>query len=98
MSDGVHVAIDVILPPADKSAPFPTVLMATRYWRSFAMRTPDRPRGAPRWTRRGRGYPAGESHSFTARYVRGKGVTMYSSCRHCSRIERSPGDAGRATR
>jgi uncharacterized protein len=47
MSDGVHLALDLILPPDDDLAPFPTVVTVTRYWRSFATRTPSRPGTAP---------------------------------------------------
>jgi hypothetical protein len=47
MSDGIRVAVDVLLPPSDDQAPFPTVVTATRYWRSFALRSPERPDRAP---------------------------------------------------
>src|SRR5688572_26785454 len=47
MSDGVHLALDVILPPGDDLEPLPTVVTVTRYSRSFATRTPNRPGTAP---------------------------------------------------
>jgi putative CocE/NonD family hydrolase len=47
MSDGIHLALDLILPADDERAPFPTVVTVTRYWRSFATRTPGRPGTAP---------------------------------------------------
>ena len=43
MSDGIHLAIDLILPTDDERAPFPTVVTATRSWRSFAKPPESRP-------------------------------------------------------
>lgn len=47
MRDGVRIAIDVLLPGAAGPEPsLPAVLVMTRYWRSFRLRTPQ-PRGKP---------------------------------------------------
>jgi len=48
MSDGVRVAIDVLL-PLNRAASdrLPTVMVMTRYWRSFAMMIPSPPKSAP---------------------------------------------------
>ena len=47
MSDGVHLALDLILPADPDRAPYPTVVTVTRYWRSCAPRPPSRPGVAP---------------------------------------------------
>lgn len=48
MRDGVRIAVDVSL-PADRAADsrMPTLMMMTRYWRSFALRPGDRPGKVP---------------------------------------------------
>ncbi len=52
-ADGVRLAADVMLPVAEGGTPAPTVLIQTRYWRSFDMRVPDRPGHAPQGPREG---------------------------------------------
>lgn len=52
MPDGVRLAADVIQ-PVGAAGPVPTVLLQTRYWRSFAMVVPDRPGHAPQGPRDG---------------------------------------------
>ncbi|MCU0465275.1 MAG: CocE/NonD family hydrolase [Anaerolineae bacterium] len=48
MSDGVRVAVDVLLPLNRKDEErLPTVMAMTRYWRSFKIRFQDRPNRAP---------------------------------------------------
>lgn len=48
MSDGVRVAVDVLLPLNRKDDDrLPTVILMTRYWRSFKIRFPDPPNRAP---------------------------------------------------
>ncbi|MDX2140248.1 MAG: CocE/NonD family hydrolase [Chloroflexota bacterium] len=49
MSDGTRIAVDVLLPAERKEGEtFPTVMVMTRYWRSFALRfIPSPPGSAP---------------------------------------------------
>ncbi len=48
MRDGTKIAIDVCLPKdLATSSKLPAILIMARYWRSFALRTPDQPGKAP---------------------------------------------------
>ncbi|MBL8934420.1 MAG: CocE/NonD family hydrolase [Archangium sp.] len=49
MSDGTKLAVDVVLP--ERGGPFPIVLMQTRYWRSFALKVPEKPSRVPKGPR-----------------------------------------------
>jgi len=48
MRDGTQIAVDVLLPLGlDSGTRLPVVLTMTRYWRSFELRIPERPKRAP---------------------------------------------------
>ncbi|KAI9005155.1 hydrolase CocE/NonD family protein [Hyaloraphidium curvatum] len=48
MRDGVRIAVDVLLPsPLPDTEKLPTLMVMTRYWRSFAMWVPQPPGKAP---------------------------------------------------
>jgi predicted acyl esterase len=48
MRDGIKVAVDILLPKGLKTGVgLPTILVMTRYWRSFELRIPAPPKKAP---------------------------------------------------
>ncbi|MBI5230735.1 MAG: CocE/NonD family hydrolase [Coriobacteriales bacterium] len=47
MRDGTRIAVDVTRPAAPGAGTVPAVITATRYWRSFSLRTPGSPGGSP---------------------------------------------------
>lgn len=51
MADGVRLAVDVVLPRPLPAATLPAVLIQTRSWRSFELRTPAPPDTVPRGPR-----------------------------------------------
>ena len=76
MADGRRLAADVCR-PAGVEGPVPTVLVQTRYWRSFALRVPDTPGRAPLGPRDGVGDALlAAGYAFVVVDVRGTGASV----------------------